>query len=612
MPSNSDSVALDLDRTDELPRLDVEAYEASLADREKGLARTDTWNVSALHEMDELAEARLDAARQDIAKGAENGTLTGNVDSILKRIADLEADVVAAHEANEALQEHSEALQADRDRLAALVQTLESENTRQREHRELAQAMTERAKRKLREELDQTKAQVDELQSHLARERQHAEAAQSAQQTKFEELTSESARLVAEHRSTEAELASTRGLLRERAEQVTSLDHRLHEQKELTDQVARQFAIKLADCERLSSLIETRDSMIAELIATQDALNERLHASDTKLTDARQELDLMRSSRAEDERRTRELSNALEKATCTIDSLREEVTVGHEQIATLTEERDALLPLKASLVERTEALEGRAAELEEARSELKAKHVALEESTALAQARGAELEALRSKLRDRTQAVRGLEQTLATRDELVEQLTTQLQTAQDEHAEMVSKLEKARRRVKALSQEVFTRDHRISELRTELMVHTEAMAAIRRDVNRIGHAEEEAEQSGEIERVLEPVDHAGPEIVLSGKLLTVGRTSESDVCIPSKLVSRNHARLLLGPTGVIIEDEGSTNGCYVNGKQVRKHLMRDGDVLELGDLRYRLQSRSTFSDTKVRAAVIPMFEPRTP
>lgn len=612
MPSNSDSVALDLDRTDELPRLDVEAYEASLTDREKGLARTDTWNVSALHEMDELAEAQIDAPRQDIAKGTESGTLTGNVDSILRRIADLEADVVAAHEANDALQKHSEALQADRDRFAALVQTLESENARQREHRELAQAMTERAKRKLREELEQTKAQLDELQARHARERQQAQAEQSALQTKLEGLTSENARLLEEHRSTEGELASARGLLSERAKQVASLDETLHEQKELTDQVARQFAAKLTDCDRLSSLIQIRDGMIDELIATQDALSERLRASEANLTDARQELDLMRRSGAEDERRTRELSNALEESTRTIDSLRKELTVVHEQIAALTEERDTLLPLKASLVEGTEALERSAAELEQARSELEAKSVALAESTAWAQARAAELDVLRSKLRDQTQAVRGLEQTLATRDELVEQLSAQLQTAQDGHGEMASKLEKARQRAKALTQEVFRRDHRISELRTELTVHTEALAAIRRDVNRIGHAEEAAEQGSEIERILEPVDHSGPEIILSGKLLTVGRTSESDVCIPSKLVSRNHARLLVGPTGVIIEDAGSTNGCYVNGRQVRKHLLHDGDLLELGDLRYRLQSRSTISDTKVRATVIPMFEPRTP
>ena len=61
-------------------------------------------------------------------------------------------------------------------------------------------------------------------------------------------------------------------------------------------------------------------------------------------------------------------------------------------------------------------------------------------------------------------------------------------------------------------------------------------------------------------------------------------------------------------TGVIIEDAGSTNGCFVNGKQVRKHLLHEGDVLELGDLRYRLRTRSS-SDTRARANVVPFDKP---
>jgi len=40
---------------------------------------------------------------------------------------------------------------------------------------------------------------------------------------------------------------------------------------------------------------------------------------------------------------------------------------------------------------------------------------------------------------------------------------------------------------------------------------------------------------------------------------------------------------------------------------VRQHLMHDTDVLELGDLRYRLQQR-TARETSVRANVVPLFE----
>jgi len=161
--------------------------------------------------------------------------------------------------------------------------------------------------------------------------------------------------------------------------------------------------------------------------------------------------------------------------------------------------------------------------------------------------------------------------------------------------------------VKSLTEEIFKRDHEIAELRTDLGVHSEALAAIRRDVNRIGK-DADVEPASEVERFLEPLEHAGPAIALTAKMLTIGRTTETDVCLPSKLVSRHHARLLVGPTGVIVEDAGSTNGCFVNGKQVKKHLMHEGDVLELGDLRYRLCTRST-QDTRVRANVLPFDKP---
>jgi uncharacterized membrane protein YebE (DUF533 family) len=43
---------VDLNRTDELPVLDVAAYEASLALNDKSLSRTDPWAVEALRAVD--------------------------------------------------------------------------------------------------------------------------------------------------------------------------------------------------------------------------------------------------------------------------------------------------------------------------------------------------------------------------------------------------------------------------------------------------------------------------------------------------------------------------------------------------------------------------------
>jgi predicted RNase H-like nuclease (RuvC/YqgF family) len=183
-----------------------------------------------------------------------------------------------------------------------------------------------------------------------------------------------------------------------------------------------------------------------------------------------------------------------------------------------------------------------------------------------------------------------LEQAVHARDALAEGLRQEVQTAQEERGIMGIKLERARARNKTLAHEVFERDKRITALKQDLAVHAETLAAIRQDVNRVGEPVTSL-RGEEPERILEPLGHEGPAIVLNRKVVTVGRTSDNDACVPSKLVSRHHARLLIGPNAVIVEDAGSTNGCYVNDRLIQQQLMRDGDVLSLGDLRYRLCTR---------------------
>jgi pSer/pThr/pTyr-binding forkhead associated (FHA) protein len=67
--------------------------------------------------------------------------------------------------------------------------------------------------------------------------------------------------------------------------------------------------------------------------------------------------------------------------------------------------------------------------------------------------------------------------------------------------------------------------------------------------------------------------------------------------------------LLATPNGVILEDAESTNGCYVNGRKVSQQLMREGDILSLGDLRYRLCGAPA-SETRLRTNVIDISERR--
>ncbi len=48
----------------------------------------------------------------------------------------------------------------------------------------------------------------------------------------------------------------------------------------------------------------------------------------------------------------------------------------------------------------------------------------------------------------------------------------------------------------------------------------------------------------------------------------IGRTEEADICLDKTEVSRCHAMITVQGTTAIIEDLGSKNGTYVNGRQL--------------------------------------------
>ena len=64
---------------------------------------------------------------------------------------------------------------------------------------------------------------------------------------------------------------------------------------------------------------------------------------------------------------------------------------------------------------------------------------------------------------------------------------------------------------------------------------------------------------------------------------TIGRDSGNDVLLSESSVSRSHARIVVQPEGVWIEDLGSTSGTFVNGQRVTGSTwLRSGDAVQVG------------------------------
>jgi pSer/pThr/pTyr-binding forkhead associated (FHA) protein len=65
-------------------------------------------------------------------------------------------------------------------------------------------------------------------------------------------------------------------------------------------------------------------------------------------------------------------------------------------------------------------------------------------------------------------------------------------------------------------------------------------------------------------------------------VLLLGRENGCEIVIPSRQVSRNHARVTLSEEGVLLEDLGSKNGTHINGKPLRGPVyLQDGDIIQI-------------------------------
>ncbi|TZF91815.1 FHA domain-containing protein [Cognatilysobacter lacus] len=95
-----------------------------------------------------------------------------------------------------------------------------------------------------------------------------------------------------------------------------------------------------------------------------------------------------------------------------------------------------------------------------------------------------------------------------------------------------------------------------------------------------------------------------------GSVNTVGRAPESTLQIDENGISRAHARLVPSDDCVQIEDVGSTNGTFLNGKRILHGEARAGDEIGFDTLRFQLISTAPSEETEPQAEVGGRMDPR--
>ncbi|HDS09180.1 MAG TPA: FHA domain-containing protein [Firmicutes bacterium] len=73
------------------------------------------------------------------------------------------------------------------------------------------------------------------------------------------------------------------------------------------------------------------------------------------------------------------------------------------------------------------------------------------------------------------------------------------------------------------------------------------------------------------------------EFPVNKQFFTIGRSNDCCISLNDKRVSRIHAQLVESMGKEILEDLGSRNGTVVNGRNVTKKILADGDVIQIGE-----------------------------
>jgi pSer/pThr/pTyr-binding forkhead associated (FHA) protein len=98
-----------------------------------------------------------------------------------------------------------------------------------------------------------------------------------------------------------------------------------------------------------------------------------------------------------------------------------------------------------------------------------------------------------------------------------------------------------------------------------------------------------------------PISSGSRLVVLAGPLsgqvfpldsgeVHIGRELGREICLSSdSTVSRHHALIQNSSTGLILQDEGSSNGTYVNGARITSQRLSPGDEIRIGSSLFRVE-----------------------
>jgi hypothetical protein len=101
----------------------------------------------------------------------------------------------------------------------------------------------------------------------------------------------------------------------------------------------------------------------------------------------------------------------------------------------------------------------------------------------------------------------------------------------------------------------------------------------------------------------------GRHYALDQPVINVGRRIDNQIVLEDAHVSRTHAQLRVRDGRFVLFDLGSTGGTQVNGRKVKQHILRPGDVITISELRL-VYGEDDGGPPDTATAYTPPFPPR--
>lgn len=572
--------------------------------------------------------------------------------SLETALADTEVKLTQLHASHDSLQSnhadlliHSQAVSRDRDRLAeerlqwlasrqqlqdqleqqrvetstALLNVQQSLEQQQRAGGDLQRQLTEQ--RAEAEQLRQQHArQISDLTRQLAEQRQHGEALQTQLLTAQQQFAEQHASAAALARSMAQGLLERDDLQRSletREQRIAALESRLSD-------TSAQLASAVANGESLAQSVVTHQQEISERALQAAKLQRELTLTGERIEHLVGQVETEKSHWRSAEQDKERLCQTVATERETLENTRRELTERQAEIGALQDELSRaviendglgqqLAEHKVALNARQDVIASQDQELlllQEARAALMQRETTLLDSTmllreqleqlqlrlqerdrlVLEQAR--ELNSINSTNRELTEQISHRNQTVGVQAACIDTLSADLQRLQAESARQDDLLQEARRELAAKQLEQGASARQVEALQVELHQHVEAMQAIRRDIHQVA-LQTRKNEGGTLLRTLTRDDAEGVVHLLNKSSISIGRGRECDIRLQSGSVSRYHAVLRVSHDAVIVEDMNSSNGCFVNGRRIKRQLLKDGDRLMVGAVPLRFGIRAT-------------------